>query len=104
MAKRGVPKLGASSARGDHLVHVKVGGLLWVPRGLHVGEGVQQGRAAGLAVAGAWRSTGPQARPLLGPQVRIPKTLGSEEKQLVEKLRELQSGAAAGAGAKRGWF
>ena len=31
MSKRGVPKLGTTSARGDHLVHVKVssGAQLW---------------------------------------------------------------------------
>ena len=62
MSKRGVPKLGASAARGDHLVHVKV---------------------------------------------RIPKTVGSEEKKLVEELRELSSGAkesSSAAGGGRKWF
>lgn len=57
MSKRGVPKLGASAARGDHLVHVKVS---------------------------------------------IPKSLGGEERKLVEQLKEMQGAAKAGAG--RGWF
>ena len=30
MSKRGVPKLGIANARGDHLVHVKVGARCWV--------------------------------------------------------------------------
>lgn len=60
MSKRGVPKLGASSARGDHLVHVKV---------------------------------------------RIPKTVGGEERELIEKLRDMQSGKVdEKAKAGRGWF
>ena len=59
MSKRGVPKLGASSARGDHLVHVKV---------------------------------------------KIPKTVGSEEQELIEKLKELKSGESKGEKKKKGWF
>ncbi len=64
MSKRGVPKLGASnSARGDHLVHVKV---------------------------------------------KIPKGVSSEEKKLIEELKELavanagKSGSSSGSGKK--WF
>lgn len=61
MSKRGVPKLGASTARGDHLVKVKV---------------------------------------------RIPKSIGGEERTLVEKLRDMQSEKAGSKAAKagRGWF
>lgn len=65
MAKRGVPRLGSASARGDHRVRVRVA---------------------------------------------IPKSLGAEEKRLVEELRALGQGSAgAGAGGKkadggRGWF
>jgi len=57
MSKRGVPKLGASAARGDHLVHVKV---------------------------------------------NIPKSVGGEERKLVEQLKEMRGAKATGAG--KGWF
>ena len=48
----------------------------------------------------------PQPHPLhtpTQPQVKIPKSLSSEEKKLVESLKELQSAKPA-AGAGRGWF
>ena len=36
-------------------------------------------------------------------QVKIPKTIGGEEKKLMEQLRELQASKPA-ASAGRGWF
>jgi molecular chaperone DnaJ len=66
MSKRGVPKLGASnSARGDHLVHVKV---------------------------------------------KIPKGVSSEEKKLIEELKELsvvnagKNGSSSSGGGGKKWF
>lgn len=54
MAKRGVPRLGNTSQRGDHQVHVRV---------------------------------------------KIPKTLGNEEKKLIEELKELKSKEKTASGA-----
>lgn len=58
MAKRGVPRLGQATSRGDHQVHVRV---------------------------------------------QIPQKLSSQERQLVEQLRDVQSGApvSSGDGAKK---
>ena len=123
MTKRGVPKLNNTNARGDHLVHVKVG---W-PACMHAclllcsgpacwwGQGGSMpGRAWGRGACGRpshVRCSPPTPHvlsvPLFPPpppplQVRIPKALGSEERKLVESLRDLQAAKPAGAG--RGWF
>lgn len=93
MSKRGVPKLGGQGSRGDHLVHVKVPHTF-----------LQAVPGTRIVDAGFW-ATGTQltvhtSRTRL--QVRIPKTLTSEERKLVEGLQDLQAAKPAGKGT--GWF
>jgi DnaJ-class molecular chaperone len=93
MSKRGVPKLGGQGTRGDHLVHVKVPHTFWhavpCPR---------------IVDAGSWATrTQPTAHTSrTHVQVRIPKSLTTEERKLVEGLQDLQSAKPAGKGS--GWF
>lgn len=119
MSKRGVPKLGGQGTRGDHLVHVKVPHTV-----------LQAVPCTRIADAGFW-ATGTQPTVLSFPykdhslheyahppnpqctqptvhtshthaQVRIPKSLTSEERKLVEGLQDLQAAKPAGKGS--GWF
>lgn len=103
MSKRGVPKLGQSGARGDHLVHVKVrGGLAacaWgLPAGVSALWAAARARALGLHQC---RSAARPPPPL--QQVKIPKTISGDERKLMEQLRELQASKPAASGG-RGWF
>ena len=91
MSKRGVPKLG-SNARGDHLVHVKVGMLCR-------GQSVQYGAGQSGSCSQAW-AVSRLVLLAVSPQVKIPKTISGEERKLMEQLRELQGAKPA----SRGWF
>lgn len=73
---------------------------------MKIPSGTQPGTTLVMSKRGVPRlGTKERGDHLVHVKVRIPKSLGTEEKRLVEELKELNSGAAkAGAGGGKGWF